>query len=242
MTGRAPRRPMTPVGCRPSVGSSGSIFCHHPVQPIYVPQCNVCPWKRTGDAAFVEGVEDRDPQIRACATAFVKVDKRIELELETVRPELFELDRRRRRRHHIRIALRNVQQDRSDFAWIAPTSHAHRDYDAAEIVAKRPILHLFRDQEGIWNEDPSTLGGLDLGRAHADLAHITFLAADHHEVADLDAPLRQEDQTRYEIVVYALQAETDADGERPSHDGEVGEVKAGIGKRSKRRDHDAGIT
>src|ERR1700736_3344000 len=101
-------RAMTPVGCRPSVGSSGSIFCHHPAQPIYVSQCNVCPWKRTGDAAFVEGVEDRDPQIRACATAFVKVDKRIELELETARPELFELDRWRRRRHHIRIALRNV--------------------------------------------------------------------------------------------------------------------------------------
>jgi hypothetical protein len=61
-------RAMTPVGCRPSVGSSGSIFCHHPVQPIYVPQCNVCPWKRTGDAAFVKGIEDGDPQIGACAT------------------------------------------------------------------------------------------------------------------------------------------------------------------------------
>src|SRR6202011_2422540 len=121
-----------------------------------------------------------------------------------------------------------------DFAWIAPTSHAHRDNDAAEIVAKRPVFYLFGDQEGIWNEDPSTLGGLDLGRAYADLAHVTFLAADHHKVADLDAPLRQEDQTRYEIVDYALQAETDADRERSSYDGEVGEVKACIGKRSKR--------
>ena len=101
-------RAMTPVGCRPSVGSSRSIFGHHPAQPIYVPQCNVCPWKRTGDAAFVKGVEDGDPQIGARATAVVKVDKRIELEFETVRPERFELDRRRRRRHHIRIALRNV--------------------------------------------------------------------------------------------------------------------------------------
>jgi len=68
-----------------------------PCSQSNVPQCNVCPWKRTGDAAFVEGVEDRDPQIRACATAFVKVDKGIELELETVRPELFELDRRRKK-------------------------------------------------------------------------------------------------------------------------------------------------
>src|ERR1700720_3793426 len=99
---------MTPVGCRPSVGSSRSIFGHHPVQPIYVPQCNVCPWKRTGHAAFVKGIEDGDPQIGARATAVVKVDKRIELEFETVRPELFEFDRRRRRRHYIRIALRNV--------------------------------------------------------------------------------------------------------------------------------------
>src|SRR2546421_10189907 len=65
---------MTPLGCRPSVGNSGSIFCHHPVQPIYVPKCNVCPWKRTGDAAFVKGVEDGDPQIGARATAVVKVD------------------------------------------------------------------------------------------------------------------------------------------------------------------------
>src|ERR1700731_1263470 len=78
---------MTPVGCRPSVGSSRSIFGHHPLQPIYVPQCNVCPWKRTGDAAFVKGVEDGDPQIGARATAIVKVDKHIELEFETVRPE-----------------------------------------------------------------------------------------------------------------------------------------------------------
>src|SRR5580704_11503254 len=99
---------MTPVGCRPSVRGSGSIFCHHPVQPIYVPQCNVCPWKRTGDAGFVKGIEDGDPQIGACANAVVKVDKRIELEFETVRPERFELDRRRRRRCDVRIALRNV--------------------------------------------------------------------------------------------------------------------------------------
>ena len=127
-----------PVGCRPSVRTSRSIFRHDAAQPIYVPQCNVSPWKRRPDTRVIESIEDGDPQIRAYATAFIKVDKRIELEFETVRPELFELHGRRRRRHDIRVVVRNLQQDRPDFAWIAAASHTHRDCDAAEVVAKRP--------------------------------------------------------------------------------------------------------
>ena len=131
-------RAMTPVGCRPSVRSSGSIFCHHPVQPIYVPQCNVCPWKRrTGDAAFVKGIEDGDPQIGARANAVVKVDKRIELEFETVRPERFELDRRRRSRCDIRIALRNVARI---IALRDRTTATLTGLDAAETCAKRQFF------------------------------------------------------------------------------------------------------
>src|SRR5262249_26460934 len=67
-------RAMTPVRYRPTVGSCESMFRHYPVQPIYVPQCNVCLWKRTGDATLVKGVENGNPQIRACATGVVKVD------------------------------------------------------------------------------------------------------------------------------------------------------------------------
>ena len=51
-----------------------------------------------------------------------------------------------------RIAVRNVEQDRPDLAWIAPASHAHRITVRRSIVAKRPIFHLFRDQEGVPHE------------------------------------------------------------------------------------------
>ena len=71
----------------------GSRFRYHPARPVYVPQGHVCSWKRTRDAGILEAIEDGDAQIRACATAFVKVNKRIELEFEAVRAELFELDR-----------------------------------------------------------------------------------------------------------------------------------------------------
>ena len=114
------------------------MFSHDSAQPIHVPQCNVGPWKRRLDTCLVKSIEDGDPQIRAYAAAFVKVDKCIELEFKTVRPELFELHGRRRRRHDIRVVVRNLQQDRPDLAWIAAASHTHRDCDAAEVVAKRP--------------------------------------------------------------------------------------------------------
>jgi hypothetical protein len=106
------------VGCRPSVGSSGTIFCHHPAQPIYVPQGDVCLSRRRRDAGVVESVEDGDPQICTCGATFMEVDERIELELETVRLEMFELDRRSRRRHDIMIVLRDLQQNRPDLAWV----------------------------------------------------------------------------------------------------------------------------
>src|SRR5262249_3582733 len=130
---RKAARGMIPCGWRPSVGTSRSIFSHESAQPIHVPQCNVGPWKRRLDSCLVKSIEDGDPQIRAYAMPVVKVDKCIELEFKTVRPELFELRGRRRRRQDIRIVLRYCHQDRPDFAWIAPASHTHRNCDAAEV-------------------------------------------------------------------------------------------------------------
>src|SRR5262249_49629649 len=146
-----------------------------------------------------------------------------------------------RRRHDLGIVLRDLEKSRPDLAWIAAVAHANRDHDAASVVTKGPVLHLFGDEIGIWNENASSLGGLDLSRTNADFAHIALLAPYDHQVTTLDGSLRQEDQTGHEIVDHALQAETDTNGERPSQDCQIGKIEACIGKRSERRDHDADI-
>src|SRR2546421_12764216 len=98
---------------------------------------------------------------------------------------------------------------------ITAVRHLNRDHDAASVVAKGPVLHLFGDEIGIWNENAGPLGGLNLGRTNADFAHIALLAAYDHQVTNLDGSLRQENQTGHEIIDHALQAETDTDRERP---------------------------
>src|SRR5262245_65539202 len=70
---------------------------------------------------------------------------------------------------------------------------------------------------------------------------MALLAAYNYQVTNLDRSLRQEDQTGHEIIDHGLQAKTDTDGERPSQDGQIGKIEACIGKRSKRRDHNADV-
>jgi hypothetical protein len=60
------------------------------------------------------------------------------------------------------------------------------------------------------------------GRAHADLAHIAFLAADDHQVADSDRSFGEQNETGDKIVDEILQAEADADRKRARDDRNVG--------------------
>src|SRR5262245_40799941 len=222
---------------------AGHIFGGGFTQPIQILRRDVrlALLKRHCDSGFVEGVEDGEPQIRARAPAFVEVvDKRVEFEVESVCAEI-KIDGRRGYRHDIRIVLRDLEKSCPDLACIAAVAQADRDHNAADIVAKRPILHLLSDETGIWNENAGSLRGLDLGRTNADFAHIALFTTDNDQVANLYGPLRQEDQARHEIVDHGLQAKTDSDGERPGQDGQIGKIEARIGKRSKRRDHDADI-
>src|SRR4029453_18145816 len=168
------------------------------------------------------------------------MNERVDLEVESVCAEI-KIDGRGRRRHDIGIVLRDLEKSPPDLTWIAAVAHANRDHDAANVVAKGPVLHLFGDEKGIWNENAGSLGGLDLSRTNADFAHVALLATYHHQVTNLDGSFRQEDQTGHEIIDHALQAETDSDGERPSQDGQIGKIEACIGERSKRRDHNADV-
>jgi hypothetical protein len=122
-----------------------------------VPRRGLCLSKRDRDAGFVEVIEDRDPQIRARASPFVEiVNKRVEFEVESVCAEI-KIDGKRGHRHDIGIVLRDLEKGRPDLAWIAAVAHANRDHNAAEIVSKGPILHLFGHETGIWNERQSAL-------------------------------------------------------------------------------------
>src|SRR5262249_19381316 len=227
-------------GARSIVGT-GDVFGDRLTEPIRVPRRSVCLSKRDRDAGFVEGIEDGESQIRACATTFVEVvNERVEFEVESVCTEI-KIDGRSRRRRDIGIGLGDLEKSRPDLTWIAAVAHGNRDHDAANVVAKGPILYLFGDETGIWNENAGSLGGLDLGRTNADFAHMALLAAYNYQVTNLDRSLRQEDQTGHEIIDHALQAETNTDGERPSQDGQIGKIEACIGKRSKRRDHNADV-
>src|SRR6516165_928737 len=163
-----------------SIEGTGDIFGDRLTQPIRVPRRSVCLSKRDRDAGFVEGIEDGESQIRACATTFVEVvNERVEFEVESVCTEI-KIDGRSRRRHDTGIVLRGLEKSRHDLTWIAAVAHANRDDDAASVVAKGPVLHLFGDEIGIWDENAGSLGGLDLGRTNADFAHIAFLATDNH--------------------------------------------------------------
>ena len=139
----------------------------------------------------MKGIKNGHPEIRA--DIFVEVIEHIEFEGEIV-AEVFENDGRCRRRHDIGIILRDLEQDGLCLARIRATIHGHRDCYAADVVTKGPVFHLFGDETGIRNENVGPIERLDLGRAYADLAHISFLASYDHEVANLDRPLGQEDQ------------------------------------------------
>src|SRR5438093_1036822 len=189
----------------------GSIFAGRVTQPIHISDRDIRLSKRNDDAGLIESIENGHAEVRGRARGLADiVDERVKLEIETVRSELLEMDERLRRRHDAGMIARNFEQDCHDFAWIAAIRHAHRDRYATNTVAQRPVFYLFGDEIRIRNENVSSIERLYLGRAHADLAHVAFLAADHHEVADRDGPLRQEDQTRDEIADQTLETETDA--------------------------------
>src|SRR5262245_1603766 len=120
-------------------------------------------------------------------------------------------------------------------------SHPERDRDPTRIVAQRPVLHLLGDEVGVRNKNTCSFGSLHFGRTHADLANIPLLASDHDQITDLDGSLCQEDQPRYKVVDYALQAETDADRERAGQYGQIGEIEARVRKGGKRCNYDADI-
>ena len=141
---------------------TGDIVGDRFARPIHPLRRGVRLSRRHCDAGFVEGIEDSDPQVRARATTFVEVvNKRLEFEVKSVCAEI-KIGGRRGRRHDIGIVF-DLEKSRPDLACIAAVAHADRDHNAADIVSKRPILDLFGDETGIWNENAGPLGGLDLG-------------------------------------------------------------------------------
>ena len=139
------------------------------------------------------------------------------------------------------MLLRTLCQDGEHLLGIGIVADADLDVDGAERVAVRPVEHAAGDQLGVRHDQAGAVEGLDLGRAHADAAHVALLVADDDAVADLDRALDQQDEPRDEVVDDRLQAEADADRQRAGDDGEVGDVEAGIGDRQQRGERDADI-
>ena len=131
-------------------------------QRLHVPRRGLCWSKRHRDAGFAESIEDGEPQLHARVTTFFEViNKRVEFEVQSVCAEL-EIHGSGRRRHDIGIVSGNLEKGRPDLAGIAAVAQAKGDHDAANVVAKSPVLHLFGDETRIWNENARSLGGLDL--------------------------------------------------------------------------------
>ena len=91
------------------------------------------------------------------------VGERIELEIETVRAKVLEVDERLRHRHHAGIILGGFDQDVAGPARITAARNIHWDDDTTEPVTVGPVFDLLADEIRIGHENLGLVRRLDLG-------------------------------------------------------------------------------
>ena len=104
-----------------------------------------------------------------------------------------------------------------------------------------PVLDDPADEIGVGNDQTAAVEGLDLGRPRLDRANEHLIGSHHHQVADPDGALPQEDEAGDEIVGDCLQAETDTDRQAAGDQGEFLNIEADLRAGQERGDDDSDI-
>ena len=112
----------------------------------------------------------------------------------------------------------------------------------ADTVIAHAVAHDARDEVGVRHDQCRAIRCLDLGGADVDAADIAFSIAHHHEIADADRALPQQDQPGDEVVDDGLQAETDTDRQGTGDDRQPFQAEAEIAEGDHARGDDTHVT
>lgn len=130
---------------------------------------------------------------------------------------------------HPRMAGDDIEQYCPGRIDVAVICDAHRQGDAPQAAAIGEVGYASRDQIGVGDDDLVAVERFDVGRAKCDLADVAGVGANLDPVANLDRPFDQQDDAAHEIGDHRLQAESDADRERPGDERQAREIEAGGG-------------
>ena len=142
---------------------------------------------------------------------------------------------------HLLLRLGRGDHEVAHLIDVAFVSDVDRDDDASDAIVVDPVLDDAADEVGVGNDQTAAVEGLDLGRARVDRANEPLIGSHHHQVADADGALPQQDEAGDEIVGDGLQAETDTDRQAAGDQREFLNVEADLRAGQQRSDDDADI-
>ena len=126
----------------------------------------------------------------------------------------------------LRMGARHAFEQRDHPGRRRAVVQAHREVQAALLIAEGPVGHLPGDQLGVGDDDLGPLRGAHDAGADADAPHPALQVPHLDGVADVDRALEQQDQAGDEVVDHALQAEADAHAQGPRQDRHLGQSVA----------------
>src|SRR6202171_3036386 len=147
-----------------------------------------------------EALQDREIKIAAYRGGEADIgDDATQLEFERLLAETEQQNARRRLFYHLRVFIGGGEQNLAYFLGVGIEGDDDLHVGAAARIEMRPVLDDVGDELRIGDDDVGVLESFDLGRAHADAAHVAFLALHHDDVADADRPLGEKNDAGHEI-------------------------------------------
>src|SRR4051812_45792015 len=105
------------------------------------------------------------------------------------------------------------KQDINDAIGIGAIGDAHGNANSAEPIEKRPVDHPRPDKLTVGNDDIGAIGCAHHAGAKTNLTHLAETCSNLDGVPNLHGMLKDQDQTRNEVVHHVLQTEPYADAE-----------------------------